>query len=352
MTTTTTGSTSHRFVVPPGSHAAEPPEHRGLERDEVRLLVTTRDGVQHRRFRDLPDLLGEGDLVVINTSATLPAALRVSRALETNALMHVAGQRDDGSWVVELRESDNSGPAGDVTTGEWFRLPGGVRLHVRSSYPLLARRTSRLWLATPDRTVDLVSYLNSHGEPIRYGYVSGAWPLSALQTVYADEPGSAEMPSAGRPFSDRLLTRLVARGVMVAPLVLHTGLSSPEKSEPPVAERFRVPPATARLVNSTRRAGGRVVAVGTTVVRALESAVDPNGVAQPAEGWTELFLSRDSPARVVDGLITGLHEAAASHLLLLEAVAGTAVVRSGYAAAVAKRYLWHEFGDSMLLLAR
>jgi S-adenosylmethionine:tRNA ribosyltransferase-isomerase len=158
------------------------------------------------------------------------------------------------------------------------------------------------------------------------------------------------MPSAGRPFTHRLLVRLMVRGVAVAPLLLHTGVSSPEKHEPPMPERFKVPEATARLVNATRAAGGRVVAVGTTVTRALETVADPSGTVAAGSGWTDLVLGPDRPARVVTGLVTGLHEAEASHLLLLEAVAGRPLVATAYDAAVAERYLWHEFGDAMLLL--
>lgn len=350
MTTKALPPPMNQFVVPPGSHAAEPPEQRGLQRDEVRLLVTTPRGVAHRHFRDLPDLLAEGDLVVVNTSATLPAAVRVVRGSDSRARMHVAGQRDDGSWVVELRSNDNSGPAGDVAVGESLTLPGGARLSVRSSYPLLGQRDSRLWLATPEHPIDRLRFLHEHGEPIRYGYLSRSWPLAALQNVYADEPGSAEMPSAGRPLTDRVLIQLLVRGVTVAPLVLHTGVSSPEKREPPVAEWFRVPASTARLVKQTKEAGGRVVAVGTTVVRALETAAASPGSIGPTQGWTDLVLGQHRPARVVDALITGLHEPESSHLQLLEAVAGRALVQAGYAAALREGYLWHEFGDSMMLL--
>ena len=143
----------------------------------------------------------------------------------------------------------------------------------------------------------------------------------------------------------------MARGVVVAPLVLHAGVSSPEKDEPPMPERFTVPASTARLVASTRAAGGRVVAVGTTVVRALETATDPDGTVHPAHGWTDLVLGPDRPSRVVTGLITGLHAPEASHLLLLEAVAGPALVGRAYRAALEHGdYLWHEFGDSTLFL--
>ena len=118
----------------------------------------------------------------------------------------------------------------------------------------------------------------------------------------------------------------------------------------PQAERFAVPPATARLVNATREWGGRIVAVGTTVTRALESAAAADGTVRPARGWTDLVLAPDRPARVVTGMVTGWHEPEASHMDLLEAVAGTALVEAAYEHAVSERYRWHEFGDSCLLL--
>jgi S-adenosylmethionine:tRNA ribosyltransferase-isomerase len=197
-----------------------------------------------------------------------------------------------------------------------------------------------------------VGYLGEYGRPIGYGYLSRPVPLSALQNVYADVPGSAEMPSAGRPLTAHVLVRLMAHGVVVAPLVLHTGVSSQETHEPPQPERFTVPAATARLVASTRSVGRRVVAVGTTVVRALETVADRGGRVHPATGWTDLVLGPDRPARAVDGILTGLHEPDASHLHLLQSVAGDELVQRAYEAATAvpNRYLWHEFGDTMLFL--
>jgi S-adenosylmethionine:tRNA ribosyltransferase-isomerase len=195
-----------------------------------------------------------------------------------------------------------------------------------------------------------VPYLLRHGQPIRYGYLHGTFPLDDYQNVYATEPGSAEMPSAGRPFTADLVTRLAARGVPVVPIVLHTGVSSPESHEPPYPERFLVPEVTARLVTSTRAAGRRVVAVGTTVTRALETTADDVGAVRATEGWTDLVLGPERPARVVNGLVTGLHAPEASHLRLLEAVAGQELVRTAYRAALSEHYLWHEFGDSMLFL--
>jgi S-adenosylmethionine:tRNA ribosyltransferase-isomerase len=341
-----------RFTIPAAGEAAAPPEARGLGRDGVRLLVAAPGRLEHRTFRDLPDVLRAGDLLVLNTSATLPAALGGWRGDGRSALLHVSGTLDDGDWVVEVRRRDNRGPAGDVRPGERLRLPGRVVLRVRAGYPDPAVPGGRLWRAAPSPATPLVWYLSRHGRPVRYRYVRGPWPLSALQTVYADTPGSAEMPSAGRPFTEVLLRRLVARGVTLAPLLLHTGVSSQEAHEAPLPERYAVPAATARLVTCARSAGHRVLAVGTTAVRALETVAGPDGVVHAGEGWTDLVLGPDRPARAVDGMVTGLHAPEASHLRLLDAVVGADLVDAAYRAAVGRGYLWHEFGDSMLLTQR
>ena len=337
------------FTLPAGREASEPPERRGVPRDGVRLLVARPGDVAHRRFHDLPDLLEPGDLVVVNTSATLPSAVDARRADGRRQPVHVSTRLDDGDWVVELRLA-GGGPDLGATVGERLYLPGGVRLRLVAPYPDPQATATRLWRAAVAPRLAPRDYLPAHGRPIGYGYLSGRFPLADRQNVYALRPGSAEMASAGRPFTAGLVARLVARGITLAPVVLHAGVSSPELHEPPVPERFHVPEDTARLVESARASGRRVVAVGTTVVRALESAAGPDGVAAPTRGWTDLVLGPGRPARVVDGLVTGLHPPQASHLLLLEAVAGAALVRSAYGAALERGYLWHEFGDSMLFL--
>jgi S-adenosylmethionine:tRNA ribosyltransferase-isomerase len=337
------------FTLPPAAEATAPPEWSGTPRDGIRLMVVRPGRISDRVFRDLPELLEPGDLVVVNTSATLPARVGAVRADGVRVPLHVAGTLDDGSWVVEVRRPDNAGPDPGAEPGAVLALPAGVRLRLVEGHPE-PRRPSRLWRARPEPPADAVGYLTAHGEPIRYRYLSGAFPLSAYQTVYATEPGSAEMPSAGRPFSEAVLVRLMARGVPVVPVVLHAGVSSPELHEPPTPERFTVPEVTARLATSTRKAGRRVVAVGTTVTRALESATGDDGVTRPAAGWTDLVLGPDRPARAVTGLITGLHAPEASHLDLLVAVAGEAPVAAAYREAVAGHFRWHEFGDSMLFL--
>ena len=338
-----------QFSVPTGHDAALPPERRGLTRDGVRLLVSRGDGTEHRVFRDLPSLLNAGDLVIVNTSATVPAALRARRGDATLGI-HVSGWLDDTAWIVEVRRADNSGPDETARAADVLTIPGGVRLRLNGAYPRAAER-SRLWLADVSPPSDAGAFLAAHGAPIAYRHAAPGLPLGDYQNVYAAEPGSAEMASAGRPFTTELLARLVASGVVVAPLTLHAGVSSAETHEPPAPERFDVPVATARLVNSTRAAGGRVLAVGTTVVRALETVAADDGRVRPGGGWTDLVLGPQRPARAVDSLLTGLHLPESSHLLLLEAVAGAARVTAAYHDAVSAGYRWHEFGDSMLFLA-
>jgi S-adenosylmethionine:tRNA ribosyltransferase-isomerase len=397
------------FALPTALEAHEPPEARGMARDGVRLLATTSSGVTHHLFRDLPDLLKPGDLLVVNDSATLPAAVRLDR-LSVHFSTPLPGGEPEREWIVELRLRSGKAtePYGGGELGEWFPMPGCATL------TLVARVTDRLWHVRLN--TDVVPYLRRYGLPIRYGYVRRDWPISAYQTVFArdftvSEPfaspdsgstpqpyksartptptrardnaaptapahgtaatgvtdagsggeaagdaalwgqaGSAEMPSAARPFTSDLVTRLVARGVLFAPITLHTGVASPEAHEPPYAERFAVSETTADLVNHVRARGGRVIAVGTTAVRALESAASPEGVVRPRAGWTEHVITPEGGVRVVDGLLTGLHEPRSSHLMMLTAIAGTEILERTYAEALAEGYLWHEFGDLNLLL--
>ena len=340
-----------RFPAPDDATAPAPPEARGVARDEVRLLVARPSGIVHTRFRDLPRHLEPGDLVVVNNSATVAA--ETDATLESRpVVLHAATRLDDGTWVVELRTApDAARPVLDARAGERVEA-GEVRLELLAPYPREGSSPTgagnRLWRAAAEG--DLRRHLDRAGRPIAYGYLDRRYPLSDYQSVFATVPGSAEMASAGRPFTHPLLTWLVARGIAVAPVTLHTGVSSQEAGEGPQPEWYDVPAATARLVESTRAAGGRVVAVGTTVTRALESAVGPDGRIGPAHGWTERVVTPADPPRVVDGLVTGWHDPQASHLLLVEAVAGAALTQAAYDAAVAGSYRWHEFGDSALLL--
>jgi S-adenosylmethionine:tRNA-ribosyltransferase-isomerase (queuine synthetase) len=334
------------FTLPTALEAHEPPEARGTTRDNVALMVSRRatGEISHHAFADLPGLLLPGDLIVVNTSGTLPAAVAAGEGLT----VHFSTAMPDGDWLIELRAARDrtTVPYGGGVPGQVIELPGGARLH------LAARFTQRLWRARLSTAV--VPYLLRHGTPIRYSYVDRAWPAQAYQTVFATRPGSAEMPSASRPFTPEVVTRLVARGVTFAPLTLDTGVSSLEGDEEPYPEPYDVPPATARLVNLTRRTGGRVIAAGTTVVRALETAAraEPggDGMVAAAAGWTSHVVTPEVPLLAVDALLTGLHEPKSSHLRMLAAFAGPELLLRCYEAAVAEQYLWHEFGDVHLIL--
>jgi S-adenosylmethionine:tRNA ribosyltransferase-isomerase len=338
------------FELEPDLEAHEPPEERGVARDGVKLLVARRaDGsIEHRTFGDLPELLAPGDVLVINVSATIPAAVAARHGAGERLRVHFATRAphlEDDWRVVEIRTADGRRPR-RLPAGESLTLRGGASIELVAPYA----SGDRLMLARFCCELLVDEYLERHGEPIRYSHVPKPWPLEAYQNVYAISPGSAEMPSAGRPITRELISRLVARDIVVAPITLHCGVSSPESHEPPFPEWYEVPDHTARAIAAARHRGGRVIAVGTTVVRALESAGGPDRCSCARSGWTGLVVGPDCGVSVVDGMITGWHEPEASHLQLLEALAGPELLARSYAAALDAGYLWHEFGDSHLIL--
>lgn len=342
-----------RFDIPDSRIANRPPEARGLRRDGVRLLVADGSAVRHARFRDVGGYLRSGDLLVVNTSPTMNAA--VDGVMEARkVVVHFSTRQAEGHWTIELRQPDAQGPILDARVGDVVQVEGGGSLSLER--PVAGQGSStRLWHARVHTPVGEAELLRSHGRPIRYSYVPAQWPGAAYQTIFADDtdrPGSAEMPSAGRPFTWQLVRRLRRSGVGVAGVSLHSGVSSQEPHEPPQPEQYAVPPETARAIRRVRHSGGRIIAVGTTVTRALETVASPDGTVGPGRGWTELVLTPTKPIRVVDGIITGWHMPEASHLSLLTAVAGSSLVEAAYQAALEGRYLWHEFGDACLLLPR
>ena len=329
------------FVLPPELEAREPAELRGSGRDDVRLLVTRRDddSIVHAHFRELPRFLRAGDLVVLNTTATLPAAVTAIREDGDAIALHVSTSLPGGLVVVEPRGQ------GGQTGLSVLHLPGGVTAMLLARY----RDSRRLWIARID-VANLREYLAQFGRPITYSYIDRRFGIDVYQTVFAREPGSAEMPSAGRAFTRGMLVCLRRRGVRLAKLVLHAGVASLETHERPYEEYYEVPLRTAEEVRRAKERGGRVVAVGTTVVRALESSVDRRGNVIASRGWTDLVITPERGVRVVDSLLTGFHEPRATHLAMLEAIAGREHVEKAYAAALGERYLWHEFGDLHLIV--
>ena len=378
--TTSLAHAPHTVFRPTDDLTADaPPQVRGLRRDRVRLLVVSEVGpspqagtgpapaartgvfLEHTTFDRIGDHLRPGDLLLVNNSATVAGEVDGRLAGRGPVVVHVATELDDCTWVVELRTApDAAHPVLDAAEGDVVDLRGrtrrdlGPRLRLEAPYPEAGSsptgQGNRLWRAAVLGDCTLQAFLEAHGRPIAYGYLRGRYPLSDYQTVFGHLPGSAEMASAARPFTAELVTRLVSSGVLIAPVTLHTGLSSQEAGEAPQPERFAVSGGTAALVNHVRTRGGRVVAVGTTATRAIESATDELGLVHAAAGWTDLVISPDRPARVVSGLVTGWHNPDASHLLLVESVAGLELTQRAYDAAVAHRYAWHEFGDAGLFL--
>ena len=325
------------FALHAALEADQPAEARGTSRSDVRLLVSDKaiGAIAHRHFEDLPALVRPGDLLVVNNSATLPAAVPTRQGLR----VHFSTTRPDGSWLVELRDRDK--PYLGAVQGNVVDLPGRMALRLERRFG------KRLWVTRPP-VESVPDYLARHGRPIRYSYVDRDWPVSAYQTAFATVPGSAEMPSAARPFTPEIVTRLVSSGVGVAPITLHTGVASLESDEDPYPEWREVGEYTSRMVNATKASGGRVIAVGTTVVRALESTV-VGGKVVAASGHTERIISPENPVQVVDGLLTGFHEPRSTHLSMLEAICDTDLLRDSYTAAIEAGYLWHEFGDVHLI---
>jgi S-adenosylmethionine:tRNA ribosyltransferase-isomerase len=345
------------FMLPPELSAKEPPERRGIRRDHVRLLVIDRATgcIEHTRFDKIHNYLRAGDLLVFNSSRTLPASLR---GCECSAIhgpcmeVRLAERLPDDSWLGLLL-CEQGDPFG-------CGLHAGMQIDFaeKLTATVLERDTKipRLWkLRFSTSGTELLDQIYRLGKPIRYEYVSAPWDLDYYQTVYATEPGSAEMPSAGRAFTWKLLLDLKRRGIDSAYIVLHTGLSSYmddelDRQHPASEEEYFVSRVTAKKINRARESGGRVIAVGTTVVRALESAAHENGSVTEANGYTRLKIDHCHRLRSVDGLLTGLHEPEASHLDLLSAFLPAQKIEAAYQEAIARRYLWHEFGDLNLIL--
>jgi S-adenosylmethionine:tRNA ribosyltransferase-isomerase len=328
--------------------------------DERLLRVDPRSGIlRDARVGDLPEMLREGDLLVVNDGATLPASL---------------GGFTEAGAPVEARIFDGSGEgrfrailfgAGDARARTEDRPPPpplgvGATLvfgaDLAASIEGVSATSPRLVdLAFHQRGARLWSALYRHGRPVQYAYVEAPLDLWHVQTRYASRPWCAELPSAGRPLTWSLLLSLIRRGVSLGSLTHAAGLSSTGDlaldALLPMPERFEIPEETSQAIHAAKAGGGRVIAVGTTVTRALEgSAAQHGGVVEAGAGATDLVLRAGFRPRVVDGLLSGMHEPEASHFRLLEAFAPAEVLARAHAHAEAQGYLAHEFGDSTLIL--
>ncbi|MGF1480715.1 MAG: S-adenosylmethionine:tRNA ribosyltransferase-isomerase [Cyanophyceae cyanobacterium] len=341
------------FTLPPELAAKEPPERRGLARDGVRLMVSDRTthSTIHTQFTQLGQFLRRGDLLVFNSSRTLPASLKGCALSGPCLEVRLAHRLPDDSWLALLLCQQGDLFSCNLRSGMHLDFGQGLTATVESR----DLRIPRLWKLRFSQTgTALIDRLYRLGQPIRYEYVSAPWNLDYYQTVYAKEPGSAEMPSAGRAFTWKLLFELQRQGVESVHILLHTGLSSYMDDELDAQhlaseEEYCISQAAARKINQTNRRGGRIIAVGTTVVRALESVADSTGI-RAGHGYTDLHINANHTLQAVDGLLTGMHEPEASHLDLLTAFLSAPRIQSDYREAVRQGYLWHEFGDLHLII--
>ena len=340
------------FELPTKLACPEPTERRGIPRDAVRLLVSRENGsIEHATFDQLDHFLQKGDVLVVNTSATRPAAIPVDLPEQRKGRVHFSTRIGHSDWLVEIREvrQNKTRRWSEGTKNMEFSLPNGGQLKLVKPY-YQNRKLLHLWHAELSINQNTNLYFAEHARPIQYENLEREYPLHFYQTLFSFHPGSAEMPSAGRGFTSSLIERLQEKGVVFAPILLHTGVSSLEENEKPYPEYIEVNPLSASVINHAKNHGKRIVAVGTTAVRAIESAVNEKGEVRTFKGHTSLYIDKGDEMKVVDALITGFHEPKASHLHMLQALAGPEHLEKSYSAALKNHYYWHQFGDLHLIL--
>ncbi len=344
------------YQLPKKLECSLPTEERGIQRDEVKLLIskTSDDSVQHTIFHQLVDHLEEGDVLVVNTSGTLKASLRAQRGDGTQLIVNLSTRINDSDFLVEIRQAvgQESKRFYGIQEGEILQLPNNGILKINGLYHRANNQEThiQLWKVELRLKEPLMDYLNQYGQAIKYGQIDQTYPISYYQTVFAKEVGSSEMPSAGRAFSPELLNRLIAKGVQIVPILLHTGISSLEVNERPYPEYYKMEEEAAQKINQAIQTNKRIIAVGTTVVRTLVSCKDGNGYLKASKGWTDAYVTPDTDISFITGLLTGFHEPKASHLLMMQAFASAAHFQKVYGEAIEQEYYWHEFGDLHLIL--
>ncbi|MEO8110925.1 MAG: S-adenosylmethionine:tRNA ribosyltransferase-isomerase [Ginsengibacter sp.] len=349
---TATAPSIIQFDLPPNLACPKPTEERKIKRDEVRLLVTTKSGsIGHTIFNHLTTFLKEGDVLVVNTSATIPSALPILLPNDKKGKLHFSTKLNDKQWLVEIREITGN------KTKRWkegkeemvFHLPTLTAITLKQKF-YKNDKWLDLWIAEFNNDLHVENYLEAFARPIQYEHLEKQYPLSYYQTFFSFHPGSSEMPSAGRGFTPGLIERLLKKGIVIVPVLLHTGVSSLEEYETPYPEYMEIDPVAAAVINTAKRENRRIIGVGTTVVRAVESAANEQAIVTPSQGKTELFIDENYSMKIINGLLTGFHEPKATHLNMLQAIAGYGHIERAYHAAIEGGYYWHQFGDLHLIL--
>jgi S-adenosylmethionine:tRNA ribosyltransferase-isomerase len=330
-------------------------------RESARLLVidASRRAFRDARITDLPEILQPGDLLVLNDAATIPASLRAWTEEGSSIEIRLLRQARDSAWLaVLLGEGDwrtpteLRDPPASVSAGDCLQIAGDFVAQIVETSDVSDRLVT---LQFNRSEADMWAGIYAYGRPIQYSYLKHDLPLWSVQTAYASRPWAVEMPSAGYPLTWSILLELKRRGVELASLTHAAGLSSAGHQELddrfPMPEFFEIPERTADAVEKARRHNRRVIAVGTTVVRALEgcaSAID--GRVAAGRGETDLVIDRSFRPAVVSGLLTGVHDTTQSHFRLLHAFSDETTLRRAWRYASDTDYLGHEFGDSCLVL--
>lgn len=341
-----------QFNLPDALACPQPTELRNIARDDVRLLVTSNEGdAEHTHFHQLANYLKAGDVLVVNTSATQAAAFPVTLPNGANGVVHLSTQTAKNEWLAEVRQikANKTIRWKGGSTGTTFQLEGGAQLHLLEQY-YEDRELLHLWKVKLVTNQAIDNYIAEYGLPIQYENLDKRQPLAYYQTYFSFHPGSSEMPSAARGFTQNLVNRLLQKGVVFAPILLHTGVSSLEENEAPYPEYMDVNPVTASILNVAKRTGKRIVAVGTTAVRAVESATNDKGEVKPFKGYTDLYIQSSHGMKTINALLTGFHEPKASHLHMLQSLAGLKHIENAYTSAIQREYYWHQFGDLHLIL--
>lgn len=346
--------TAIRFNLTDEQNIKKPHELRGINRDHVKLFVIDRKNARtyHSAFNHLSDFLRRGDLLIFNSGRTLPASLKtVNYKAQQNLEVRLAEHLPDDSWLVLFLYQNKTHFHSNLKPGLKIKFESGL------SASIIERNihNPRLWKIKFSVTgQELINIFNQIGKPIHYGYISAPLPLEYFLTVFSKDPLTSQMPNAGRAFTWKMIFDLKNKGIDTAFLTIHTGLSSyldnSKAGHLMTEEEYFISASTADKIEAAKISNGRIVAVGTSVVRAIESSALQSGKVIPGHAYTSLRITEEYKLKIADGLITGFHEPEASHLDLISAFLSPAVIKKTYEEAIEKKYLWHEFGDLCLIL--